>query len=48
MVSWNKMLILSSLEQFQSDPLDTLSKITLGFEKIYKVFKNEVQGRSNL
>ena len=38
-----KLWFLSSLEHFISDPLDTLAKVALFFEKIHKVFKNKVQ-----
>ena len=39
-----KLRFLSSLEHFWPDPLDTLSKVALFFEKMHKVFKNKVQG----
>ena len=41
-----KLWFLSSLEHFWSDPLDTLSKVALFFEKMHEVFKNMAQGCS--
>ena len=41
-----KLRFLSSLEHFWPDPWDTLSKTSLFFEKMHKVFKNKAQGCS--
>ena len=41
-----KLWFLSSLEHFWPDPWDTLSEVTLFFEKMHKVFKNKAQGCS--
>ena len=37
---------MSSLEHFQSDPMNTLPEVALFFEKIHKIVKNKVQGCS--
>ena len=41
-----KLWFLSSLEHFWPDPYDTLSKVALFFEKMYKIFQNKAQGCS--
>ena len=41
-----KLRFLSSLEHFWPDPWDTLSKTSLFFEKMHKIFKNKAQGCS--